>query len=378
MNPYGIDTLKKLKQNPDFNILDHLSEDEGPNPDNEDANLAELKKELETSRRDSRPHALDALLPDYELTPDEVAKMESEKVLYPNFLVQQHILVLIGMPGAGKTSLCFYEVCPTLAKNGLETVYVDADAPALQRKNMAEFANQHGFHYLDPGRKSIDRFMKDLKKQVEKKASFEKIVLFFDTLKKFTGIFDKKNIKEFFMLCRNIAELGGTIVLLGHTNKHRGKNGELIFEGVGDVMNDTDELFILEHRPCEEGGIDCNVITDPAKGAKVRGFFESWSFRITPEREIQLYDKPLDFSQRDERNQAVIKTAKRILKEAQKPMAFTALVQHVRAETGFGRNKVQEIIKANYSPKEEDDKIFVYELGDRNAKLMRINKKYLK
>ena len=32
---------------------------------------------------------------------------------------------------------------------------------------------------------------------------------------------------------------GATIVLLGHTNKHVGLDGKLIFEGVADVRNDV-------------------------------------------------------------------------------------------------------------------------------------------
>ncbi len=378
MNPYGIDTAEKIKQDPSLDVFGFEEKNSETGSNDGDANSAELNKEIEALRKDPRPHALDALLRVYELTLDDVAKMEEEKVLYPNFLVQQHILVLIGMPGSGKTSLCFYEVCPSLAKNGLDVVYVDADAPALQRKHMVGFANRHGFHYLDPGQVSIDSFMKDLKKQVEKNASFKKSVFFFDTFKKFADILDKKKIKEFFILLRKITKLGGTIVLLGHANKYRNKDGNLTFEGCGDVINDTDELFFLEHRPCEEGGVDCNVLTEPANNAKARGFFENWSFHITPEHEIQLHNKPLDFSQRDERNRAVIETAKRILKEAPKPMTFTALVQHVRTETGFGRTKIQNILHENSSPQGKNDTIFAYESGDRNAKLMRINEKYLK
>ena len=36
---------------------------------------------------------------------------------------------------------------------------------------------------------------------------------------------------------------GGTIILLGHCNKHRSLDGRLIYEGVGDLKADVDNMF---------------------------------------------------------------------------------------------------------------------------------------
>ncbi len=137
-------------------------------------------------------------------------------------------------------------------------------------------------------------------------------------------------------------------------------------------MNDTDELFFLEHRPRPDGGTDCTVITDPSKGAKARGLFESWSFHITPEREIQIYDKVLDLSKKDERSEEALRVARRTLREVEKPIPITHLVRLINEETGIGRNKLHKLIMDNASLNGQGDTIFAYSYGEKNARLITI------
>ena len=67
------------------------------------------------------------------------------------------------------------------------------------------------------------------------------IVLIVDTLKKFVELMSKGGARLFFSLMRALTQRGATVILLGHTNKHRGPDGKLVFEGVGDVRADVDE-----------------------------------------------------------------------------------------------------------------------------------------
>ena len=45
---------------------------------------------------------------------------------------------------------------------------------------------------------------------------------------------------------REFAAAGGTVILLGHCNKHRSMDGRLIYEGVGDLKADVDNMFGLD------------------------------------------------------------------------------------------------------------------------------------
>ena len=67
-----------------------------------------------------------------------------------------------------------------------------------------------------------------------------------------------------------------------------GNDGNLIFEGVGDVQSDSDALIFLE--PMRGiGGIDITTVVDPDKGAKVRGIFEPISFHIDEGRNVTQF-----------------------------------------------------------------------------------------
>ncbi len=320
-------------------------------------------------------HAVILLTKTYGLTKEKVTGMESEEVLYPNLVTQGHIVVLIGKPGSGKTSLCFYEVAPKLAEQGLKVLYCDADSPALQRKEMVFFAEDHGFYFIDPYQKSIPDFMSEITKLADRRQSFRNVVLIFDTLKKYADIFTKEAVKKFFILCRKLTTLGATVILLGHANKHRGKNGELVFEGMGDVMNDADDLFYLEHKPLEGGGVECTVITDPAKGAKCRSFsFKDWSFRVTSDREVEVLDEVLTAIQHNEVEEMVINTAMEVLAGIgpNKGERITTLAEKVKGRTGVGLHRIREIIMKNAVMEGQGDAPFFYKIGPRGAKIIQL------
>jgi hypothetical protein len=67
-----------------------------------------------------------------------------------------------------------------------------------------------------------------------------------DTLKKFAPVLNKGDMRDILHVFRQFAAAGGTIILLGHCNKHRSLDGRLIYEGVGDLKADVDNMFGLD------------------------------------------------------------------------------------------------------------------------------------
>ena len=53
-------------------------------------------------------------------------------------------------------------------------------------------------------------------------------------------------MREVLHVFREFAAAGGTVILLGHCNKHRTMDGRLIYEGVGDLKADVDNMFGLD------------------------------------------------------------------------------------------------------------------------------------
>lgn len=75
---------------------------------------------------------------------------------------------------------------------------------------------------------------------------------------------DKSKAAEFFKLTRSLSVKGATIILLGHTNKHKDDEGNTVFEGTGDLRNDVDELIYLDCFKNETDGT-LEVTTRPDK-----------------------------------------------------------------------------------------------------------------
>jgi hypothetical protein len=79
------------------------------------------------------------------------------------------------------------------------------------------------------------------------------VVLILDTLKKFVNLMDKNQTSAFTNTIRPFVSKGGTVVALAHTNKNPDKNGNPVYGGVSDIMNDIDCAYTIEEISAEDG-----------------------------------------------------------------------------------------------------------------------------
>lgn len=235
----------------------------------------------------------DALL-SLAVTKEYTEMLGEEEWLFLNLIIKNQIIVIIAKSGGGKTTIFFEYVAPYMILNhGVEVFYLDCDSPTSDHKRMYERVMQIGpkFHWINPltHGQGPDTLIDILNNFVKQKQRLDDRVFILDTLKKFIDMLDKRSVKPFFALMRQLTALGATVVLLGHANKHRGPDGNLVFEGVGDVLSDTDALIVFE-RMAAIGGIDVTTVIDPDKGAKVRGLYDSISFHIDSQRQVTQYE----------------------------------------------------------------------------------------
>lgn len=343
---------------------------------------------LQNNSKNSKPTINPAeLLGGYEVSNEYVNGLGKERFIYDNLLIQQHVVTIISMSGSGKTTFFYFAVAPALAKKGLTVWYIDADSPASDHKKMKEAANKNGFKFLNPDANrgtSAEKLIAALKKIADAHQDMTDNVLIFDTLKKFADLMSKGSMKEFYKLARKLANLGATLVLLGHANKYRDKDGNLVFEGVGDVRSDSDELIQLESSKNSSGGIDVTTVVDSDKGAKVRGIFKPFSFNISTSREITFYDKPKNVVDRTisatpkATDSEIINATIEYLKTATEPVKQKQLADHVASMTGTGIRRIKQLIVQNADHKESPqggDSPFVYTVGLKNAHLYELPKK---
>jgi len=329
-----------------------------------------------------RPDAtLDGLKEAYGVKDEYVSTLGNEKFLFPNLIIENHILVIIALSGGGKTTFLYYHVAPELAKAGYKVWYVDADSPPSDHKKMKAIADKYGFNFLIPDVNqgtSVESLIKDIEELAASVTSLDKQVFFFDTLKKFIDLMSKKSAKKFFVLMRKLTKLGATVVLPGHANKHPDSDGNLVFEGVGDVKSDADDLIFFAKDRKADGSIDVTTVVDSDKGAKVRGQFEPFSFHITKERDILLYDKPLDTIDRSNTGTAkatdeeIIEIAVGYVKSRATPVKQSQLVEYTSDMLAgkAGKNKVRSVIVQRAILKNEPIKLgtrLVYTVGKNNS-----------
>lgn len=233
------------------------------------------------SRRESSADLVsnvESLFEDLELRQEDVDAMADADILYPGMIVRGHVQAYVSPANGGKTTIMVY-VCEKLAAQGLQVLYVNVDGSPGDLKRHHEHAKQHGYKLIAPDARqggSAKIVLEKMYQLAESNQKLDEYVFIFDTLKKFVAVIDKAKAAEFFKLTRSLSVKGATVILLGHTNKHKDDDGNTIFEGTGDLRNDVDELIYLDSFK-NDGDGTLEVTTRPDK---VRAELEPRTFII--------------------------------------------------------------------------------------------------
>ncbi|MEY4684205.1 MAG: hypothetical protein RLZ25_664 [Pseudomonadota bacterium] len=165
------------------------------------------------------------------------------------FAVLGQITYLYAPPNSGKTLIVLRELCNSLAAGVLkseDTFYINADDNQQGMLEKLVLAEEYGLQTLVPGYNGfkLNQFKTYLQQMTDGKAALGKVIVL-DTVKKVANIMDKKDSTEFGKLLRAFALQGGSVICLAHTNKHKDKEGNLVFAGTADSNDDSDCGYIL-------------------------------------------------------------------------------------------------------------------------------------
>lgn len=168
-----------------------------------------------------------------------------------------------------------------------EPAYTDARNPnhSIVKRDLKALYDGHVPHQPEPNVMYVNG------RAISGRGDLSNYVFIFDTLKKYIDLMSKRGSREFFRIMRSLTQRGATVLLLGHCNKQRTPDGKLVFEGVGDVRNDVDELIYVESSEKDAAG--CVTITMTPD--KVRCKAQPLTFRLNIETmDLQQIDKPVD------------------------------------------------------------------------------------
>jgi len=173
-----------------------------------------------------------------------------EKFIMGNLALQGEITVIYAKPMTGKTLLTQKLLFESLDSGGIEKgniYYVNADDSLNGYIGKTIIAKKHGCNVVVPNERGFkaDQFLKIIEQDVLNDACRGKVIVL-DTLKKFCNLMDKASGANFVNSLRPYAQAGGTVIMLGHTNKRKNESGETMHAGTSDVPEDGDCAYILE------------------------------------------------------------------------------------------------------------------------------------
>lgn len=181
-----------------------------------------------------------------------ISVMELEKMMVNSnpilgdFILKGQMSFIYGPPNSGKTLIIM-----SLLKNVKEDViYLNADDGINGGTEKVKLAKENNYLMILCGTNDNNDPRNMIAainaKIIEEPLFYKNKIIIFDTVKKFVDPLEKKASSVFLQLMRKITLSGGTVLLLGHTNKHRDNGDNLIFEGVGDWVSDMDCVYSLD------------------------------------------------------------------------------------------------------------------------------------
>ena len=181
-------------------------------------------------------------------------RLANEREVISGMITTGTVTLVYAPSGAGKTVWVLGNLFKSIRNNlikGSDVIYFNEDDGARGIVQKAEMGMKHGMAMVtlansqDPGLRSADDALRLLNMIREEGQADGKIIIC-DTLKKFASVLNKGEVADILHVFREFAAAGGTVILLGHCNKHRSLDGRLIYEGVQDLKADVDNMFGLD------------------------------------------------------------------------------------------------------------------------------------
>lgn len=229
---------------------------------------------------------------DFVISDEEIAMMKSAKFLIPNLAISSQITILAAKPGCGKTTVLMHE-CGLPADNGYNVRYVNLDCGAGDIGHWKTLANKAGFDLVTPhfsGPQAVNDWINGLRRIADSDYDLAQEVIVIDTFKKIADLMSKREVKAVMNTLRALTAKGCTVICAAHCNKHSDKNGQLVFEGVGDVESDCDNLVYMVHADERNG----ERIVTTAPSDKVRGAYTPRSWSINRDRSVVALDEHVE------------------------------------------------------------------------------------
>lgn len=156
-------------------------------------------------------------------------RLSKERDVIPGMITTGTVTLVYAPSGAGKTVWILGNLFQSIRNNlikGSDVIYFNEDDGAKGVLQKAKLGHRHGMTMVtlanspDPSLRTTADALR-LLNAIRLEGEADGKIVICDTLKKFAPVLNKGDMREVLHVFREFAAAGGTVILLGHCNKHR-------------------------------------------------------------------------------------------------------------------------------------------------------------
>lgn len=287
------------------------------------------------------------------ITTEKVQNINDPEFIWKNVVVWGHWQHWVAESGAGKTTIAWTAAKEIAERGEMDVIYAHFDTSGADLKGYVAEANSYeNLSLVGSVDVSSDDFVTFLKRMRDRVVtgdlSLNRTMIFLDTLNQFVDTMQKKQMVEFGKLIKGLTGKGCTVICLHHTTKRRDERGNLIFDGVGEVKKDCDELWYIDHVKDEIKNTHTVTMTSD-KNRGLDKFFKPHTFRWDRDERIVTSVDFVDLAAAEawakivKENPHIVEPM--VEKLAFAPMNQTDATEYLSSNHGIGVNKARSLLQ---------------------------------
>ena len=309
-------------------------------------------------------------------------QMLEDKYILGRLAILGQFVVFYAAPNIGKTLITLWLIIQAIIKkevNPSDIFYINADDNHKGLTHKLMLAEKYGFHMLAPGYNGFDsaKLFEYINTMIEEGTAREKVIVL-DTLKKFTDIMRKDIASKFGKIMREFVSHGGTVISLGHVNKHKNADGKSIYGGTSDIPDDVDCYYMIEEIQSTE-----KTKTVRFENHKSRGDVDKTATFLYSNAKVANYQELLDSVKTlsDDESEALAKINEvnkllEVNKEVMDAIKLeieagntnkTELIKAVSKQTLVSKNKVKKVLDKHSGTSYKKGHRWNYAVKDKNC-----------